>query len=296
MKDVLIIGAGLTGLTLANELKKKGIDFHILEARDRIGGRILTAYQTDQASIELGATWLGKKHTALVDLLKELAQLPPNPEPSYRIAGGSSTLIRRLAATFDESHLSLNTVVKEIHYEAGVVEVRTDQETFTTRTVVSTLPPRLLRGKVIFSPTLPSFLEEIAANTHTWMGESIKVGLRYAQPFWRKPHTSGSIFSNVGPVTEMYDHSDESVSYFALRGFLNGSFQSATSAYRRGILLKQLERYYGNQVYDFLSYEEWGWSQEPYTYTPYEGYILPHQHNGLGDGRAVSGLHGWGSA
>jgi monoamine oxidase len=253
----------------------------------------------------LGATWLGKKHTALVALLKELdlpifeqymgpaaiyepistsppqvAQLPPNPDPSYRIAGGSSALIQKLAATFDESRIQLETVVTQLKFQQAKVLVETNQGVFSARTVVSTLPPRLLTQKVRFAPALPVALTKIAAETHTWMGESIKVGLRYAQPFWRKPHTSGSIFSNVGPVTEMYDHSDESVSYFALKGFLNGSFQSATPTYRRGILLKQLERYYGQQVYDFLSYEEWVWSQEPYTYTPYEGYILPHQYNG----------------
>src|SRR5215467_5031044 len=35
---VLVLGAGLSGLTLGYELSKLGYDFHILEARDRVGG------------------------------------------------------------------------------------------------------------------------------------------------------------------------------------------------------------------------------------------------------------------
>ncbi|TIT95249.1 MAG: FAD-dependent oxidoreductase, partial [Mesorhizobium sp.] len=37
---VVIVGAGFTGLTAALELKKAGIDFLVLEARDRVGGRV----------------------------------------------------------------------------------------------------------------------------------------------------------------------------------------------------------------------------------------------------------------
>ena len=40
MKDVVILGGGITGLTTAHHLKKKGIDFCILEKDDRIGGVI----------------------------------------------------------------------------------------------------------------------------------------------------------------------------------------------------------------------------------------------------------------
>ena len=41
--DVLIVGGGLSGLALADELHCKGMDFQRLEARDRVGGRIHAA-------------------------------------------------------------------------------------------------------------------------------------------------------------------------------------------------------------------------------------------------------------
>ena len=55
-KGVIVIGAGVAGLAAAERLGKAGIPVIVLEARNRIGGRILT--QRDVASgdpIELGA-------------------------------------------------------------------------------------------------------------------------------------------------------------------------------------------------------------------------------------------------
>ena len=42
MKDVVILGAGITGLTTAHHLKKKGLDFILLEKAERVGGVINT--------------------------------------------------------------------------------------------------------------------------------------------------------------------------------------------------------------------------------------------------------------
>ncbi|MGY8990948.1 MAG: FAD-dependent oxidoreductase, partial [Rhodospirillales bacterium] len=44
MLDVIIIGAGMAGITAARELTRAGRSVAILEARDRIGGRIKTIY------------------------------------------------------------------------------------------------------------------------------------------------------------------------------------------------------------------------------------------------------------
>jgi monoamine oxidase len=57
--DVLIIGAGISGLSAALELARAGVRTEILEARDRIGGRILTVVDPSlNHSIELGAEFI----------------------------------------------------------------------------------------------------------------------------------------------------------------------------------------------------------------------------------------------
>ena len=303
--SVLIIGAGLSGLTLAYYLEKKDISYQLLEARSRIGGRIFTNYQEGFAPLEIGATWLGKKHQALSNLLTELnleifeqilgdraiyepistsppqlVSLPPNNDPSYRIKGGSSFLINTLVEKIGREKISLNQVVTNISSTTNGLSVKTKTDEFQANLVVSTLPPFLLTNTIEFNPILPEAFKKITATTHTWMGESIKVGLRYTTPFWRAKNSSGTIFSSVGPIPEMYDHADAKDQYFAIKGFFNGAYFSVSKEERLEMVLTQLEKYYGPQARNFVSYEEGVWRNEPFTFTPYNQHVLPHQNNG----------------
>src|ERR1700761_7946166 len=72
-KKIIIIGAGFAGLMAAYELDKKGIDFEILEARDRIGGRGFSHSfgGPDNLVVELGAEWVGEDHHLLRQLCAE---------------------------------------------------------------------------------------------------------------------------------------------------------------------------------------------------------------------------------
>ncbi len=302
---ILIIGGGLTGLALAYFLKKKNLNAIVIEARDRFGGRIFTKYAPNIAAQDMGATWLGNQHTSLIQLLKELkidvfeqilgdralfepistsppqvVNLPPNTDPSFRIKGGSSSLIKALVDKLDSKHLYHSQLVQSIEKNKDGISLKTEELNFKGSILISTLPPNLLVNSIKISPALPSSLTDIAKSTHTWMGESIKVGLSYAQPFWRMKNLSGTIFSNVGPISEMYDHSNFEDTYFALKGFMNGSYFSVTKEERRALVLKQLEKYFGAQVRDFLSYEEGVWRKEPFTFSDYPHHILPHQNNG----------------
>lgn len=303
--DIVIIGGGLTGLTLAYFLKQKKLRVHIIEARARLGGRIQTQYNEESAPVEMGATWLGKKHTALWKLLEELnigvfeqilgtkaiyepistsppqlVTLPPNSEPSYRIQGGSSALINALVEQLNPSHIYTKHAVSTIEQKADGIYIKTNASHFKAAKVISTLPPYLLTKTIDIQPNLPNTLLKTAKNTHTWMGESIKISLTYAQPFWRTKHSSGTIVSNVGPIPEMYDHSNYEDSLFALKGFLNSSYFSLKKEERLALILKQLRKYYGTLADHFLSYEERVWRQEAFTFAPYISHILPHQNNG----------------
>lgn len=70
--DVIIVGAGLSGLYAARELKKAGYEPLILEANDRVGGRILTESLLPGLPLELGAQWIGDTHRRMFRLAEEL--------------------------------------------------------------------------------------------------------------------------------------------------------------------------------------------------------------------------------
>jgi putrescine oxidase len=76
--EVIVIGAGVTGLTAAHRLAEAGRDVLVLEARDRVGGRLLTERhrQADGADawadFEVGGQWVSPDQGALLGMLEEL--------------------------------------------------------------------------------------------------------------------------------------------------------------------------------------------------------------------------------
>ena len=71
--DVLVVGAGLSGLSAARRLKdhRPTLSVCILEARDRVGGRTLSAFTDGGGVLDLGAGWIGDAHSELLALVEE---------------------------------------------------------------------------------------------------------------------------------------------------------------------------------------------------------------------------------
>lgn len=88
---VIIIGAGFAGLAAAHYLQKKKIDFVILEARNRINGRVFshTMDEKENLVIELGAEWVGNSHERVQSLCQEFGlELQNNQFDTHMIYGG----------------------------------------------------------------------------------------------------------------------------------------------------------------------------------------------------------------
>jgi monoamine oxidase len=70
--DVAIIGAGVAGLVAAREILRRGHDVVVLEARNRVGGRLLTEELCDGVPIEMGGQWVGPGQHRVLALIEEL--------------------------------------------------------------------------------------------------------------------------------------------------------------------------------------------------------------------------------
>lgn len=300
---IIIVGVGLSGLLTAYLLKKEGIPFKILESRNRVGGRINTIYRKEEAPIEMGATWFTNQHVNLIALLEDLgiekfeqfmdanvfyepnsnfpAQIVeiPKSAPSYRISGGTSTLINKLLENINSADLFLNETVSQISFKENVVSKKAEK-VFEADAVVLALPPNLWANRITFEPEIPENLKEIALQTHTWMEDSIKVALTFEKPFWKEENLPRTLFSNVGPVVEFYDQSDAENSKFALCGFINSAFKNLSKTERKELVLKQLKTIFGSRISEFLNYEECVWSEEIHTFQDSEHSLFPHQNNG----------------
>jgi monoamine oxidase len=70
--DVVVVGAGLAGLVAARGLSAHGASVVVLEARDRVGGRILNHELGDGKVVEVGGQWIGPTQDRLAALAREL--------------------------------------------------------------------------------------------------------------------------------------------------------------------------------------------------------------------------------
>ncbi len=70
--DVAIVGAGFAGLVASRELKGSGASVSVLEARDRVGGRVMNASTSDGTVVELGGQWIGPTQDRVIALADEL--------------------------------------------------------------------------------------------------------------------------------------------------------------------------------------------------------------------------------
>jgi monoamine oxidase len=70
--DVVVVGAGYAGLTAARDLIAEGASVVVMEARDRVGGRVWTRATEDGTPIDVGGAWIGPGQDAVYALAKEV--------------------------------------------------------------------------------------------------------------------------------------------------------------------------------------------------------------------------------
>ncbi|GAB3934130.1 flavin monoamine oxidase family protein [Micromonospora vulcania] len=85
---VVVVGAGFSGLAAASALARAGARVRVLEARDRVGGRVLTHWLPDGTQLDLGAQWIGPTQDRMYALVAEHGL-----DTFASAAAGASTLL-----------------------------------------------------------------------------------------------------------------------------------------------------------------------------------------------------------
>lgn len=303
-KTVAIIGGGLSGLTLAYQLEKRGLEVTILEASSRLGGRIQTIEGTLGTPLELGATWFSDIHKKLIELLNELAlekypqytkgsalfqtksfeppqvfSIPEAENPSYRIAGGTQTLINALEKKLTRTKIILNKKITQISSDKdGLLSLEASDFTMKFDSAVVCIPPQLA-SFIQFPEDVHSEVIELLPTVQTWMAGAVKFVVEYHTPFWREKGFSGMLYSHADIVTEMYDHTNFQGNKFGFTGFLNGGCAGFSQEVRKSNVLRHLSGLFGEEALTPSSYFDKVWNDE-YIVRGNQTIKSPHQNNG----------------
>ena len=125
--DVIIVGAGLSGMIAARKVLEAGLTPLILEADERVGGRILTQEAIPGVPVELGAQWIGDTHQRMFRLAAELGvETYPQydkGETSYDLAGSGVLRENEFHARFAAELKELELVLRHLDLLAADVPV-----------------------------------------------------------------------------------------------------------------------------------------------------------------------------
>lgn len=239
--DAIVVGAGISGLRAAQLMGAAGLDVVVLEARDRVGGRLLSV-PVGGGELDLGATWFWAGEDRVARLVRELGlavheqhlagdamyhegqqsrRIDGNPidVPSLRFSAGAQSVPLALAARLPEGMVRIASRVHTIEQAAEHVSVHSDAGRFQARHVVLALPPALAIASITFEPEVPDPLRDLAAATPVWMGAVVKIVAVYERAFWRDDGLAGSAISHIGPMREIHDMSGPAGKPAALFGF-----------------------------------------------------------------------------
>ena len=147
--DVVVVGAGLAGLTAARELSGAGLDVQVLEARERVGGRTLSQSVGEHPEdvVELGGQWVGPTQHEVLGLARDLGiDTYPTHTKGRNLFEDNRGKVKRYRGTipmlgplvmldYGRADLKLKRLIKRIDpdapWEAEQAE-RLDEQSFAT--------------------------------------------------------------------------------------------------------------------------------------------------------------------
>lgn len=286
--DVVVVGAGPAGLRVADLLQRRGVGVIVLEARDRVGGRLFSM-PVEAGWVDLGATWFWPSEPEVVDLVAAegldafdqyqvgdvLVQTGAGVQridaghlgaPSKRLAGGMQSIATALLRRLPPGTVRLAEPVRSIGRAGDGVEIASDMSVIGADHVVIAVPPATAVHLIDFGGDLAPDVRALAAATPVWMGAFAKIVAWYDRPFWRDAGRSGSAFSQIGPLREVHDLSGPEGAPAAVFGFVPLSVGLPGPSV--GSAIEQLVGLFGSAAGDPVGVEIADWRAEPFTSPP----------------------------
>lgn len=159
--DVAVIGAGIAGLAAAEAVTKAGLSCVVLEARDRVGGRIWTSTEWSDLPVDLGASWIhGTEGSPIFDEANRLGIATAVFDVGSYDGAGSAEYYspNGIPADADQLDALVNRVIGRL--EDAAVEDGSGRRSL--RAAIDSLPPAL--GDVARTPAVAAALTDYAGD------------------------------------------------------------------------------------------------------------------------------------
>src|SRR5437870_720800 len=173
--NVIVVGAGLSGLVSGMRLQEAGHEVVVLEARSRVGGRVLTIRDGFEDGPYAFLEALVQIQPSIPLRYVDAHTLHLGPETFMQISGGNDQLPRRIADGLD---VRLGQPVRAIGWSGPGVTVETETETLSGDLVVVAVPGPLTT-ELGWDPPLPS--DKVGALVSLRYGTGAGVGIQYAE-------------------------------------------------------------------------------------------------------------------
>ena len=302
IKKVIIIGAGISGLVAGYDLTVAGYDVTILEARDRIGGRVLTIRSpfSNEHYVEGGAARIKPSHDLTiayanhfnltldpfyatngdyVDFSNGSRTIIDNTtylNTSYgstlrknylKIRGGSDQLTNAFANSSELSNkIYLNSAVTSIAQNSDNVIVNTGGNQFQADKVLCTVPLTVL-NKINFTPALSSN-KQTAMNGGFRYAPATRVYIQFKNRFWENESLNG--WGNTDLPEEIWQPSwDMSGNTGVLMSYLRWSaaenMDTLNDNERNNAVLNRWENIFAGSISNFDSGISKSWALDEWS-------------------------------
>jgi monoamine oxidase len=315
--DVLIVGGGLAGLALADQLEARGQDWLLVEAQETFGGRIQSPLLAG-ACFDVGPAWFWPGQHRMEALthrfgLQTFEQFSKGDrlyqdsggtvqknrgyasmEGALRVAGGMGQVVTALLGALPAERVMAAAAVTALHWTGRHIVATSAKGHIEANRVVLAVPPRIAAETIRFTPSLPEGALKAALSIPTWMAGQAKFVAVYDRPYWRDAGYSGDAISQKGPMVEIHDASPAVEGPYALFGFV-GWPPEVRAKYRAGTIahaLLQLQDMFGAALGQPLATQLMDWAKVATVATVrdragptgHPAYGLPPDLTGLWDG------------